>query len=626
MCGITGLVYHDRARAVSQEELQRMCDSLVHRGPDDEGFFRAGPVGLGARRLSIIDLVTGHQPIANEDGRIWVALNGEIYNYLELRKDLEQKGHRFSTQTDTEAIVHAYEEYGEDCVTRFNGMFAFAIWDGKQERLLLARDRLGVKPLYYFVNERCLLFGSEPKALLKHPEMPKALDLEALDHYVTFEYIPAPLSIFQGMHKLLPGHLLVLQHGQVRCRRYWELNPTTTHEREDEIGHAFYDLLKDAVRLRLISDVPLGAFLSGGIDSSTIVCLMSEIMDRPVKTFSIGFEDPSYNELPYARAAAQHFGTEHCEALLQPDVVHLITDLLRYLDEPMADVSIFPTYLVSQLARQQVTVVLSGDGGDELLAGYDWYIADQLARTYDHLPAAVRHRWLPQVFSYLPPTSRKKGLVNKLKRFVDGAALPEALQHFRWNVYLPEASKRQLYTADLYQALAHQDTYARFTEYLHACPDADRLWQQQYADINTFLVDDILLKVDRMSMAHSLEARTPFLDYRVVEFAMGLPRHLKLRGRQSKYLLKQQMASKLPREILTRGKEGFSIPMKNWLQQELRPLLHDVLSPARLKREGLFNPAWVERLTSEHVQGKANHAHQLWTLMLFEIWRDTYLR
>jgi asparagine synthase (glutamine-hydrolysing) len=625
MCGITGLVYHDRYRAVSQGELQRMCDALVHRGPDDEGFFRAGPVGLGVRRLSIIDLVTGHQPITNEDGRIWVVLNGEIYNYLELRKDLEQKGHRFSTQTDTEAIVHAYEEYGEDCVNRFNGMFAFAIWDGHQERLLLARDRLGVKPLYYFVNERCLLFGSEPKALLQYPEMPKAINLEALDSYLTFEYIPAPLSIFQGVRKVLPGHLLVLQHGKVRGRRYWELTDARVHEREDELSHAFYDLLQDAVRLRLISDVPLGAFLSGGLDSSTIVCLMSEIMDRPVKTFSIGFDDPSYNELSYARAVAQYFGTEHYEATLHPDVVHLVTDLVCYLDEPLADVSIFPTYLVSQLARQHVTVALSGDGGDELFAGYDWYVAARLARVYQQLPAAMCRRWLQQVLGRIPPTPRKKGLINKLKRFVDGAALPKALQHFRWNTYLSEANKCQLYTSELQAALTYQDPYARFRGYLHAFPTADRLWQQQYADINTFLVDDILMKVDRMSMVNSLEARTPFLDYRVVEFAMSMPSRLKLRGLQTKYLLKRCMATKLPREIVTRRKEGFSIPMKNWLQQELRPLMHDVLSPSRLKREGLFNPAWVERLITEHLQGTANHAHQLWTLMLFEIWHDTYL-
>jgi asparagine synthase (glutamine-hydrolysing) len=603
-----------------------MCNTLVHRGPDDEGYFMEGNVGLGMRRLTVIDLVTGHQPIANEDGRIWIVFNGEIYNYPELRKTLEQQGHVFATNTDTEAIIHAYEEYGEACVRQLNGMFAFAIWDGHKRKLLLARDRLGVKPLYYFLNEHCLVFGSELKALLAHHEVPRVIDLEALDSFLTFEYIPAPLSIFQRIHKLLPGHTLVLQDGHVTIRQYWELQFKPLEGPEEELGHALYDLLQDAVRLRLVSDVPLGAFLSGGIDSSTIVCLMSEIMDQPAQTFSIGFDDPSYNESRYARIVADHFGTEHHELTIRPDVVTLVEGLVKYLDEPLADVSIFPTYLVSQLARRNVTVVLSGDGGDELFAGYEWYLADKLARSYRRLPAAVRTRWLPWVVNRIPPSPRKKGLINKLKRFVEGAVLPEALRHFRWNIFLTDAAKQRLYSAELRRAAEPLDASARWTAYLQAAEAADPLGQEQFADIKTYLADDILVKVDRMSMANSLEARTPYLDYRVVEFAARLPSHLKLRGLQTKYLLKRCMATKLPRDILTRRKEGFSIPMKNWLRQELRPLLQEVLSPARLKQEGLFNSAYVETLKTEHLQGRANHSHQLWSLLIFEIWRDTYLK
>jgi asparagine synthase (glutamine-hydrolysing) len=625
MCGISGVVYHDRHRTVSPTELRSMCDTLIHRGPDDQGMVVDGNIGLGMRRLKVIDLVTGDQPISNEDGRIWIVFNGEIYNYPELRKALEQKGHTFSTHTDTETIVHAYEEYGEDCVNQLNGMFAFAIWDGRCRKLLLARDRLGIKPLYYFVNDRCLIFGSELKALLQHPEVPRAIDLEALDRFLTCEYIPAPRSIFQDIHKLLPGHILMLQEGHAAIRQYWDLRFHTVEEPEAELGDALYDLLQDAVRMRLVSDVPLGALLSGGIDSSSIVCLMSEIMDQPVQTFCIGFDDPSYNESTYARRVAAHFGTEHHELTIQPDVVTLVEGLVRYLDEPLADVSVFPTYLVSQLARRQVTVVLSGDGGDELFAGYDWYIAAQMARYYRHLPAAVRTGWLPRLLDCMPPTARKKGLVNKLKRFVEGARLPAALQHFCWNIFMSEATKRHLYTEDLQRLVAPVEAYADFIAYLLAAEAADPLWQQQYADIKTFLVDDILVKVDRMSMANSLEVRTPFLDYRVVEFAAGLPSHLKLRGWHTKYVLKQCMATRLPGEILTRRKEGFSIPMKNWLRQELSPLMQDVLSPARLKREGLFNPAYVDKLKAEHLQGTANHSHQLWSLMMFEIWREAYL-
>jgi asparagine synthase (glutamine-hydrolysing) len=625
MCGIGGIVYRDRDRPVNQDDLRRMCRTMVHRGPDDEGYFVDHHVGLAMRRLNVIDLVTGHQPIANEDGRIWIVFNGEIYNFPELRVELEKQGHRFSTNSDTEAIVHLYEEYGRDCVKKLNGMFVFAIWDRRTQSLFLARDRLGVKPLYYFLNEHCLVFGSELKAILAYNEIPRQIDIEALDSFFTAEYIPAPLSIFQGIRKLPPAHTLILGAGKVSIERYWDLEYNKWHGREEDLCENLGELLKDAVRIRLMSDVPLGAFLSGGVDSSAIVCLMSEIMRRPVKTFSIGFDDPSYNELQYARLVARQFNTEHHELTIQPDIVHLVQDLVRYLDEPLADVSVFPTYLVSQLARQHVTVALSGDGGDELFAGYEWYIANKIASYYCRVPASVRNGWLFRLLDCIPPSTRKKGLINKLKRFVEGSVLPESLQHFRWSMFGTQDTKKHLYSEHLQRGIGQISGYERFTDHLRSTEQTDSLWQQQVADIKTYLSDNILVKVDRMSMANSLEARTPFLDYRLVEFATGLPSHLKLRGLQTKYLLRRCMASKLPRTVLGRKKEGFSIPMKNWLKRELRPLMQDLLSPARMKRGGFFNASYVQTLMDNHLKGVANHSHQLWSLMMFEIWQDAYL-
>ncbi len=626
MCGIAGIVHADGQGQVPQHILKQMCDTIAHRGPDDEGFYTKGNVGLGMRRLSIIDLAGGHQPISNEDGSAWIVFNGEIYNFQSLRAELQAKGHEFATNTDTEAIVHAYEEYGEDCVKKLNGMFAFAIWDKRRQKLFLARDRLGVKPLYYYADSSRFVFGSELKAVLECDEVPRELDYEALDTYLTFEYIPAPSSIFRDIKKLPPGHTLTLQNGRASVKKYWDIRFERAEGTEEELGEQLYELLKDSVRMRLIADVPLGAFLSGGIDSSTIVCMMSEIMDRPVKTFSIGFDDPSYNELGYARAVARHFGTDHYEEIIRPNVVEMVENLVGYLDEPMADVSIFPTYLVSKLARGQVTVVLSGDGGDELFAGYDWYVADRMERRYRMIPGVLRNHLIPAVMRRVRPSSQKKGFVNKMKRFVEGAAIEPRLQHFRWNTFLTQKTRSAIFSQDAKAAFNGHNAHDTFIGYLEKFEQADPLWRSQFADIKTYMVDDILTKVDRMSMAVSLEARVPFLDYRVVEFAASVPSELKLNGSTTKYLLKKAMAKRLPQEVLTRGKEGFSIPIKNWLKDELRPMMDELLSPERVRREGLFNPAYVEKLKTQHVSGAANHSHQLWPLMVFQIWRDLYFR
>lgn len=626
MCGICGVTYFDQSRGVLESEVQGMCDVIRHRGPDDEGLLVKKNFGIGMRRLSIIDLATGHQPISNEDGSIWIVFNGEIYNHLELRNELIQKGHKFKTNTDTEAIVHAYEEYGESCPEKLNGMFGFAILDFKNQTLFLARDRLGIKPLYYYHDSEKFAFGSELKSILQIEGVPRNVDLRALDIYLTFEYIPSPFSIFEKISKLPPGHSLTLRNGKISIKEYWDLQFAEKQASEDELCERLIELLQDAVKIRLMSDVPLGAFLSGGIDSSTIVALMSRVMDRPVKTFSIGFKEDTYNEAEYARTVARHFKTKHHEQIIEPNALELTENLVGFLDEPFGDFSIFPTYLVSKMAREFVTVSLSGDGGDELFAGYDTYLANKMAGSYERIPRFMHKGLIEPVLDRIPPTEKKKGLINRAKRFSEGMRLPADLQHTRWMIFLQEAEKLRLYSQDMQHELKGVDSFEFIRNYFRRSQTSDDLNRQLYVDIKSYLVDDILVKVDRMSMATSLEARVPFLDHRFVEFTATIPSSLKLKGKGTKYLLKKAMSPHLPQEILTRGKEGFSIPIKNWLKNELRDLMQDVLSPDKVKREGFFEPTFVEQLKEEHLTGKENHSHRLWAMMVFGIWQDIYLR
>ncbi len=628
MCGICGIVNSDKDRPVALEEIQRMCRAMIHRGPDDEGTWINGNVGLGMRRLSIIDLVTGNQPIANEDGSIWIVCNGEIYNHEELRRDLEDRGHVFRTRSDVESILHAYEEYGAECSRLLNGMFAFALWDSNKKLLVLSRDRMGKKPLYYFADDNQFLWGSELKTLLQASRVPRRIDFNALDHFLTFEYIPGPLTIFKDIKKVLPGHTLVLEKGSIRIRPYWSLKRNDEDLALPELKERIRDLLQDAVRIRLMSDVPLGAFLSGGIDSSIIVALMAQVMDRPVKTFSIGFEESTYNELDYTRIVAKRFNTDHHEFIIKPDAVALTEKLLGFMDEPMGDFSIFPTYLVSKMAREYVTVALSGDGGDELFAGYDTYIADRIATGFERVPGFIRKGVIGNVVDRLPPSTKKKGLVNRSKRFIEGTLLPKQLRHARWMVFLQPNEKDLLYGEGLKESLSGSDSYRFLFNYFDDArryDPEDALNQQLFVDLKTYLVDDILVKVDRMSMAESLEARAPYLDYRFVELIASLPGRFKLKGMKTKWILKQALKDLIPREILARGKEGFSIPIKNWLQKELKPMMMDVLSPEQIRGGGFFNSGYVERLKSEHLNGSHNHSHRLWALMVFEIWKEKYL-
>jgi len=625
MCGICGVTYFDRERNVSELEVKGMCDVIRHRGPDDQGWITKGNYGIGMRRLSIIDLFTGRQPISNEDGSIWIVFNGEIYNHMELRDELVKKGHTFQTKCDTEAIVHAYEEYGEDCPKKLNGMFGFAILDQKKQTLFLARDRLGIKPLYYYHDSGKFAFGSELKSILQVENIPREVDKRALDIFLTFEYIPSPYSIFEGIRKLPPGHSLTLKDGRITIKEYWDLRFDEKETPEDDLCEQLLDLFQDAVKIRLMSDVPLGAFLSGGIDSSAIVAMMSRVMDRPVKTFSIAFKEDTYNESPYAQQIANRFNTEHHVEVIEPNALELTEKLVGFLDEPFGDFSIFPTYLVSKMARKHVTVSLSGDGGDELFAGYDTYIANKAGRAYERLPGLLRGAMHP-ILNRIPPTEKKKGLINRAKRFVEGMQLPPDLEHTRWMIFLQEAEKSKLYSDDLQDVLNGSDSFEFIRSYFNRVNTTDPLNRQLYVDIKSYLVDDILVKVDRMSMATSLETRVPFLDHRFVEFTATIPSRLKLQGKSTKYLLKKAMQGILPPEILNRGKEGFSIPIKNWLKTDLKSLMLEVLEPQKIKREGFFNANYVEQLKKEHLSGKKNHSHRLWSMMVFGIWQNLYLR
>ena len=626
MCGIVGIVESDLNRPVLPEELGRMVRMLRHRGPDEEGSITLAGVGLGMRRLSIVDLAGGQQPFSNESDDIQLVANGEIYNFPQLREELTARGHGFRSRSDIEVLVHAYEEWGPDFLERVRGMFALALWDGRRRTLLAARDRAGEKPLYWTHTSRGLLLASEVKALLVRPDVTRELDYESIDQFLTYEYVLAPRTILKGVHKLPAGHYLTYRDGVVEIHRYWDAATVRVrHWREDDAAEALREALRRATVSQMMADVPLGAFLSGGIDSSSIVAFMSEVSLQPVNSFSIGFENGTYNELPYAREVATLFKTNHRERTVTPDLNALFEKLVVHLDEPFADVSLFPTFLVSELAREHVAVALSGDGGDELFGGYDAYQAQELAVRYAWMGETVLPV-LAAVAAALPPTEKKKGLVNKFKRFTLGATqAPEDLGHYRWMVYLSPREKRRLYTPTLSGALAASDTYAPVRQTLNRYTSDDHLNRQLYADLSLYLADDILVKVDRMSMATSLETRAPFLDADVMELAFSMPGHLKIRNGDRKWILKRAMRGLLPEGILSRRKEGFSIPMKNWLRHELRPLMEQLLAPDRLRQRGLIDPDEVSRLIAQHCSGRANHAHVLFSLMTFERWAEQFV-
>jgi asparagine synthase (glutamine-hydrolysing) len=611
MCGIVGIMSLN-GRPVFPDEIRAMCTALVHRGPDDEGHYVDDNVGLGMRRLSIIDLETGRQPIGNEDGSVWVVFNGEIYNFQELRGDLEAQGHRFSTGTDTEVIVHLYEEYGLNCVERLRGMFAFAVWDNRQRQLLLARDRLGIKPLFYTESRGRFLFASELKAILQLPEIERRLNWRAVSHLFTCLTTPRAESILDGIRKLEPGHILVVAAGRApRIERYWDVRfePDYGH------GEAYFverlrDLIEEAVRLHLVSDVPLGAFLSGGIDSSSVVAMMARHRPHPVKTFSIGFSDQDFNELAYARRVAAAFHTEHYDLVLEPDVVGILEDLAWFLDEPFGDVSAIPTYMVSKLASEHVTVVLSGDGGDELFAGYDRYLVEQRERWFRFIPSPVRG--LLQTTAALMPTGMRG------RNYLRHMSLPDPQRYIDAVTLMGRSAQQKLFRSDVLELLTDYDPWAATARYLG---NADGQWLSalQYLDLNEYLPLDILTKVDRMSMAHSIEVRPPFLDHKLVEFAATIPPDLKLRNNATKYIFKRAMRGILPDGVIDRSKWGFGIPFGRWCKGRLREFISDLLLSETSRSRHIFNPDYVDELIRGRERG------ELWTLTSFELWCRTFL-
>jgi len=625
MCGICGVVYKDPARGIDPGMLTDMCNSLEHRGPDDSGQIITGQAGLAMRRLSIIDLASGHQPISNEDQTRHIVFNGEIYNYKELIPELANSGHNFVTDSDTEVIIHGHEAWGDEVCTKLNGMFGFAIWNQVDRSLFLARDRLGIKPVYYYEDEEKLVFASEIKAILKCHNIDRTLDYDALNNFLTFEYIPAPRSIFKKIRKLEPGHCLKYKNGSISIRPYWQLNPVEISWNEGEAKERLAELLEDAVRLRLISDVPLGAFLSGGIDSSIMVALMARYGSQPVKTFSIGFKESSYNELKYARAVARKYNTEHHEFTVEAKALDLTDKLIRQLDEPFGDFSIFPTFIVSQMARDEVTVALSGDGGDELFGGYDTYKAHLFDRKYYHLlPKAVKNYGFNKLADILKPTRQKKGLINSYKRFIQGTRLPKTILHARWMVFLQELQREQLFTRDIKNLIKADDPYDFIHRQAAKTGSLSETGKMGFVDIKTYLVDNILVKVDRMSMTTSLEARVPFLDHRVVEFAASLPSYLKIQGSNTKVILNKTFWDLLPPEVQNRDKQGFSIPIKNWLKEDLRPMMMDLLDQGRIDKQGIFESKFINKLKFDHLSGKENNSHLLWSMLVFQQWFDYY--
>ncbi|MEW5858709.1 MAG: asparagine synthase (glutamine-hydrolyzing) [Cyanobacteriota bacterium] len=638
MCGICGIFEYGTGQPVAPAQLQRMNDTLMHRGPDEEGCLIQPGIGMAMRRLKIIDLAGGHQPIPNEDETVWIVFNGEIYNYQSLRNELINKGHRFRTRSDTEVILHLYEEYGRDCVHHLDGMFAFAIYDrrppqvGTVGRLLIARDRLGKKPLYYTDTGKTLVFGSEIKPILQDPRISKDLDLEAVHHYLSLLVVPAPHSIFKQIRKLPAGCLLECDADGIRISQYWNYQSFISDRKfpEREAISEIRQLLFAAVEKRLIAEVPLGAFLSGGLDSSAVVAIMSQLKNEPVKTFSIGFEgSQTHNELPYARILAEHCKTDHHEILVKPDIVETVQELVHYTDEPFAISSAVPTFLMSKAARQQVTVVLTGDGGDEMFGGYPHYLYERWATAYRYLPSAFDPLLLGSTRLLQGRIDQSSGrLRSQISRFVDTARRSPGQRRMGWFSGFSEIEKRQLYTATLRHSADSHSTANFLEEQAQDNKTLHPAVQQNTMDILVSLPDEMLAKVDRTTMAASIEARSPLLDWQLVEYLAGLSFEQKFPGWRmagAKHLLRQAIADLLPPDLLGRRKQGFNVPLDNWFRTGAKDYLESVLSPERIKRRGLFDPIEVESLLSRHQAGIINANNRLYALMVFEVWAEEFL-
>lgn len=630
MCGICGIIQHSGNIRIEEDALRRMCGLMRHRGPDDEGVYMNGSgkpaVGLGHRRLNIIDLSSaGHQPMSNEDGSIWIVFNGEVYNFQEFRPSLVSRGHKFRSNSDTEVVIHLYEEHGEDCLKYISGMFAFAIWDEKKGSLFCARDRPGKKPFLYTNRNGRFCFASEFESLLSCGSTDKSVNSEALYYYFTFGYIPAPLTIYQDIFKLPPAHSLVLKDGQITLKKYWELDFSLKRAiSQKEAAEEVLRLLREAVKVRMYSDVPLGAFLSGGVDSSAVVGLMSELSSKRVKTFSIGFEESDYSELKFARTIARKFNTEHNEFIVRPRALEILPLLVQRYGEPYADSSCVPTYYVSRETRRFVTVALNGDGGDELFAGYDRYQAMVLASKFQDMPVFFR-RLISSCALLLPDSLDSKNNFRRIKRFIAAAGMPFLQRYLKWISIMDDELKLWLLNPGFLKSVS----LANPSKFLSPCFGNDRgaaiVDSLLQADTRTYLPNDLLVKVDIVSMANSLEARSPFLDHRLMEFAASLPEEYKIHGQVKKYILKKAIGGFIPKENIYRRKMGFGVPIGRWLRGELQDYMRENLLSTRSLSRGYYRPDVVKDMITMHVSGRRDLAFQLWSMLMLELWHQKFM-
>jgi asparagine synthase (glutamine-hydrolysing) len=631
MCGICGKVSLNSHEPIDDRLIHNMADVLKHRGPDDSGIYvsrlQNAQIGLGHMRLSIIDLSeAGHQPMSNEDNSMWIVFNGEIYNFQDLRKGLESKGHVFRSRSDTEVILHLYEDMGADCVNELRGMFAFAIWDEKKQRLLLARDRVGKKPLNYAVKNRSLIFGSEIKSILRDPVIRPEVDIGAMDLYLTYGYIPYPQTIFSGIKKLPPAHILIWEKGEIRLRRYWELSYKNKIKMDEiECRERILELLTEATKIRLVSDVPLGAFLSGGIDSSAVVAIMSRLTVHPVKTFSIGFENESFNELKYAKRIAKLFNTDHREYIVSADALEVLPKLIWHFNEPFADSSAIPAYYISKITREQVTVALNGDGGDESFAGYKRYAAGKIASIYRFIPASIRKNFIRPFIQRMPESTRKQDLTKYIKRFISADESSQEKRYACWMSIFDNNLKGNLYSKELNGRLKNADSWGYLCGIYGQSDAMNFIDATLFVDIMTYLPGDLLVKMDITSMANSLEARSPFLDHKLMEFAASIPPSLKLRGMTTKYILKKSLSKILPGEILYRRKQGFGVPVGDWFRNKLRNYAFETLLSEKCIKRGYFRKETVEGMLAEHVSGKIDHGQRIWCLINLELWHNMFI-
>jgi asparagine synthase (glutamine-hydrolysing) len=626
MCGIVGFVNSNSQKA-GREIIERMNSCIVHRGPDEDGFFVKDAVALAMRRLSIIDLKGGQQPIFNEDKTKTIVFNGEIYNFRQLKAELERRGRRFRTNCDTEVIVHLYDEYGADCLQHLRGMFAFAIWDDTEKSLFLARDRVGKKPLLYsHRKDGGLIFGSEFAALLAHPAIGREVDFQAIDSYLSYLCVPAPQTAFAEIRKLEPGHFLKWKDGRIETRRYWLPDFSKKIKiTEEEAVEETTRILREATEMRLISEVPLGAFLSGGVDSSVVVALMAQSSGKPVKTFSIGFEEQDYSELKYARMVAEHIGAEYNEFVVKPDALEILPTLVEHYGEPYADSSAIPTYYVSKETRRFVTVALNGDGGDESFAGYERHAAMKIAEMYHRVPRPLRKIFVETPIGLLPSQELKRSRVRDAKRFIKAAGLPKTERYFRWMSTFTRDAKREIYTPEFARQVAGQNASDHMDRWFARANGSGLLDATLLTDQMTYLPNDLLVKVDIASMAVSLEARSPFLDHKVIEFAASLPENLKMRKFETKSLLKKVAARLVPKEAVYRRKMGFGIPIGDWFRSNMKDFVREALLSEKSLGRGIIKREMIEKYVTEHTNAERDHTYQIWTLLMLELWFQRFI-